>query len=1140
MSKSAIYIGVFLNKKSKDLISKNFGSYVPDGWGWFNHHMTVKFFGKPVAPENFPEPYDKLAVEHKQVDLIITHIGISDNAIAIKVIPPTYMDLPLPHITLATPTGTKPVASNNIRNWKEVPNVSISGIIAGNLDADTLINEVEEESDTLVPFKGERRDSLDGTDPNEQAWAAPTMHVKMGNTMEETVERITKDVLKETISTFPFNVGTVENTYDAVTDRPGDMNKMGVVNYIDQQTLAEIEHTDISKLDFVHALEKAGGKVYQVGGAVRDEYLGKVSKDLDIMVSGLSEKQVFSVLRPLGVYKVVGQSFGVILFKPHGSEEFIDVALARSDKKVGDGHKGIQVTTDPSISVDDDLIRRDFTINSIAKDIHGNITDPYNGVQDLKNKIIRMTSPESFGEDPLRMLRAIQFAARFGFDIEPETFNVIKQKAPEIRTISPERILEEFNKIIGKGNPAIGGMLLDESGVYKYIFDADYKGVYGELNKVKTLSEFLYVLMKDSVDIPSDYYVKFFKDYDNLSKQLRAFELTRNNITTPAEQRWLLSNASKISPEAVGSFIIQDKLKDVSNDQEGKYPLIPSKIDIQSDDIHSLGIKGEKYGVLTRDLMDLIYKDELPNEREAILNYIKQNADKYKPDTEQVVKEITETLLTEMPAPEYETFHLFGIDFDVAKAYRLIESGDIKANVVEIDTFDPMKFGIRVNDDTKKVIRQENVDFSKPQGLWVKFDLDGETQSFPIDGNHRMYVAYKNKIPKIKAFAIIGIEDVSKISEVITRLAKRKSLNEEETITKLTKNILEEYDYSDAINLETTLLKAYGATDNPNVAGFITPSGHMLDFSGGGDTRGQDHRNISHYIDALGFKADNRTDAMNVAKSMGFIRFSPESNGFDMATMPTQEQFELMRSLIRKFNGNVVLDLGEGAYMQYEKGTPVEVVFTDIKNYYKHGMKPQPYKYADDEELYETITKLTKNILEEMVKKNFKNTIWRLSIFDMDGCLIDSPLPKEGKPQWEEKKGKKYPNRGWWSFNESLDTEVFDIKAYPSVVNKFNEELKRKDTIVVVMTNRLGHLEPAIKKVLHQNSIRPHILSTAEYPMQNKGHRVIDILQQNPNIKYISFYDDDESNLNNVRQSLKGQNITYDIYQAKGGNISKS
>lgn len=800
MSNVSTYVGVFLDGNSKGLLQK-LRTFVPEDWVWYGDHMSIKYIGK-MYPEDFPEPYNELALSQKPVKLTVTHVGISDEAIAVKV--EGYpVEGQIPHITLATPMGGSPRASKNITNWKKIKPFTLHGTIAANGDMGDVISEEDVVSDTLVPFTGRREDSLDFTDPNEQAWAAPEMHVKYGGSMTESIIKrlilneiatqdikdvvsqphrgwvtpdgkfinidthlkylesiysddyadlefsddetyvdrlytkafkdgfvrvasdstfiggrkgislsiegtnhqrikdvvmaympylkaqpsqlfivnpnidyysfnlpehqfqledfldtgyynrrnmtesiIKKLVLQELTTNFPYNQeppsgGGAEATYDSWTDSDGDRNKEQWDT--SRVELREIEYTDITTLPFLDAIEKAGGKVYQVGGAVRDSFMNKTSKDLDIMVSGITPEQLMQALQPYGRANVVGQSFGVIKFKPHGAQEDIDIALARSDKKVGVGHKGIQVFTDPSITVEQDLIRRDFTINAIAKDIHGNIIDPFNGVSDLKNKVIRMVSPAAFAEDPLRMLRAVQFAARFGFTIEPKTLQEIRQHANDIKTISAERILEEFNKMIHKGSPEIGARLLVESGLYKGIFGTDFKGTYDKFPQVKRMSEFIYLLTKDSVPSPASFFKNQLKGDIDTYKELKVFE-----IELPwdeAEERWLLSKAYNMAPDAIKSFITQDKLRSGSEHPVEKYPRVASKLAVSGDEITQMGVKGQFHGKLNHDLMDLIYHNQLENTHEAIMDYIQKNIEKYKPNTPSIVKEITSQIL---------------------------------------------------------------------------------------------------------------------------------------------------------------------------------------------------------------------------------------------------------------------------------------------------------------------------------------------------------------------------------------------------------------------------------------------------------------------------------------------------------------
>ena len=208
----------------------------------------------------------------------------------------------------------------------------------------------------------------------------------------------------------------------------------------------------------------AGGKIYQVGGAVRDEMLGKVSKDLDLLVVGVELNKLAKILKPFGKVNLVGKAFGIIKFKPERSEEDIDISVPRIDSKsTGKGHRDFEVKLGKGITLQQDQLRRDFWMNAMAKDIEtGKIHDiGRKGQTDIENEQIRVIDPKAFKEDPLRMLRAIQFAARFDFKIEPETMKLIKKNVRDINSVSADRFQEEFKKMFEKAEkPTIGIDLL--------------------------------------------------------------------------------------------------------------------------------------------------------------------------------------------------------------------------------------------------------------------------------------------------------------------------------------------------------------------------------------------------------------------------------------------------------------------------------------------------------------------------------------------------------------------------------------------------------------------------------------------------------------------------------------------------------
>ena len=188
-------------------------------------------------------------------------------------------------------------------------------------------------------------------------------------------------------------------------------------------------------------------QVFCVGGAVRDELLGFVVKDRDYVVVGSTPAEMES----LG-YKAVGKDFPVFLH-PNSHDEY---ALARTERKTAKGYKGFQVHANPDVTLEQDLARRDLTINAIAKDDSGQLFDPYGGLCDLKNKVLRHVSP-AFSEDPVRILRAARFAARFtDFSVAPETLALMQDMVAngEVDALVPERVWQELAKGLMERTPS--------------------------------------------------------------------------------------------------------------------------------------------------------------------------------------------------------------------------------------------------------------------------------------------------------------------------------------------------------------------------------------------------------------------------------------------------------------------------------------------------------------------------------------------------------------------------------------------------------------------------------------------------------------------------------------------------------------
>lgn len=207
-------------------------------------------------------------------------------------------------------------------------------------------------------------------------------------------------------------------------------------------------------------------KNYLVGGAVRDQLLGLDIKDRDYVVVGATPQQMVDK-----GFRPIGKDFPVFLH-PKTHEEY---ALARTERKTAKGYHGFAFNTDVSVTLEDDLARRDLTINAMAQDTQtGEITDPYNGQQDLKDKVLRHVS-DAFAEDPVRILRIARFAARYaylGFSVHPKTNQLMQQmvKNGEVDALVAERVWQELRKALNEKTPSEFIKVLRACGALKVLF----------------------------------------------------------------------------------------------------------------------------------------------------------------------------------------------------------------------------------------------------------------------------------------------------------------------------------------------------------------------------------------------------------------------------------------------------------------------------------------------------------------------------------------------------------------------------------------------------------------------------------------------------------------------------------------------
>ena len=215
--------------------------------------------------------------------------------------------------------------------------------------------------------------------------------------------------------------------------------------------------------DIAMAVRGAGGRAFFVGGWVRDRLMGRSSKDIDIEVFGVPADRLKALLESLGRVEAVGESFQV--FKAGD----IDVSLPRRESKSGRGHRGFEVAGDPTMSVEEAARRRDFTINAILWDpLTEEYLDPFDGRQDIIDRVLRVVDPATFGDDSLRALRAVQFAARFTFSLDDEARRLCRDMA--LDDLPAERVWGEIEKLLLASRPSLGLALALELGIVARLF----------------------------------------------------------------------------------------------------------------------------------------------------------------------------------------------------------------------------------------------------------------------------------------------------------------------------------------------------------------------------------------------------------------------------------------------------------------------------------------------------------------------------------------------------------------------------------------------------------------------------------------------------------------------------------------------
>ncbi len=235
-------------------------------------------------------------------------------------------------------------------------------------------------------------------------------------------------------------------------------------------------------LDDVLIAALPAGSVYAVGGRVRDEFRTRLDgverppKDLDYVVTGIPLEALLAALRQMGRVDVVGASFAVLKFRHPAGEA--DIALPRREHSTGTGHKEFAVEAGPDVPLADDLQRRDFRMNMIARRLADDeIADPHGGIEDIRFGRIDIVDAGAFEEDPLRMLRAAQFAARFGYALTERAEAGMRAAAALVTTVSAERVGEEIGKLMAAPAPSVGLEILRTTGVLERLWPELLEGI---------------------------------------------------------------------------------------------------------------------------------------------------------------------------------------------------------------------------------------------------------------------------------------------------------------------------------------------------------------------------------------------------------------------------------------------------------------------------------------------------------------------------------------------------------------------------------------------------------------------------------------------------------------------------------------
>lgn len=367
-------------------------------------------------------------------------------------------------------------------------------------------------------------------------------------------------------------------------------------------------------------LQEAGGEVFIVGGAVRDELLGIESKDIDFLVRLLDFDAIKRAVSPIG--KVFDQEVGgkVSMVKAVVDGVEFDITIPRTQEiKTGDHHTDFDIVLDPHAPIEDDFARRDFTINALARDMDGNIVDSFGGVEDLRNRVIRAVGnpEERFQEDPLRMLRALQFAARLGFNIEPNTTRAIETQSHLLKTVASERIAMEMDKAWTKGRADVDLLIrmLKDFRLGTMLFGEDFNPL-----SIK--------IQGSHEDKVTGTFVAFFLRGGNEAVMCPTNKMQEHLITAklalvdePKIWKWAKKDHLPLLIqvfEQIGLIDIVARMERAT-----QLPMLPKELAIGGREFMELGLRGKQIGEAQQDALSAIFEGELENDRSALIDWMK-------------------------------------------------------------------------------------------------------------------------------------------------------------------------------------------------------------------------------------------------------------------------------------------------------------------------------------------------------------------------------------------------------------------------------------------------------------------------------------------------------------------------------------